>query len=103
MRMPVVNRLIAAGTASAKKVDTGCRERTKYPLSHQLAQGGNRIPGGGVRVVKSDAMTPGDDNHMTRSKSGGFENCEGQRFTGVGHDLRRGLARSYVAEDASWL
>lgn len=44
MHVPVVNGLIAARTASAKKVDTGCWKRAKHPLSHQLAKGSDCIP-----------------------------------------------------------
>jgi hypothetical protein len=103
MHVPVVNGLIAAGTASTKKVDASCWKSMKNPSSHLLAKGSNCIPGNCVRVVNSKAVAPRDDNDMTRSESGGFENGEGQRFADVDHDLSACCTDGYLAKNAIWL
>ena len=100
MHVPVVNGLIAARTASTKKVHAGCWKSTKLPVSDQLAKGSDCVPGAGVRVVNSEAMPSRDDNYMARSKGGGFENREGQCFARVGHDLSACLSYGYLAKDA---
>lgn len=103
MHVPVVNGLTAARTASAKKVHAGCWKRAKDPLSHPLAKGSDCIPRGGICILNSEAVTPRDDNYMTRSKSGGFENGEGQRVADVGYDLSGCPSHGYLAKNAVWL